>query len=253
MRGFVPWIVLFLVCGMLAAAIIRQTRQDTRPDVVPLTVPAYPTARQSVVAPIGLTPGVLSGTLTTFATADSPAVLRDWYATAMQRMGWSADPPSSSAQAMLAFTDARGCPLSHARITWEASADGLTAVAVEYSTDACIRWDQRPHDVVPPTVPAYPNARVKSVTPLSTLPNTIVNSRTVLETSDSPDDLRAWYAATMREMGWGDVINSTSDQTMLLFSTYRGCPGASARIDWDAPVNTITIVTVDYTVSNCRR
>jgi hypothetical protein len=252
MRAFLPWIVLFLFCGILVAAVIRKTHQDTRPDVVPLTVPAYPNARQTTVAPLALTPGVLTGTLTTFVTADAPAVLRDWYATTLERMGWSADAPGSPELARIEFTDRRGCPASHARISWKEPIDDLTAVAVEYSTDACIRWNQRPHDVVPLTVPAYPSANIRSVTPQSRLPNTIVSSRTVFKTSDSPDVIEAWYTATMHAMGWGDVINSTSDQTLLMFSTYRVCPHASAEIDWEDPINGITTVTVDYDVSNCR-
>jgi hypothetical protein len=256
LKNRISWIVLLLGCSILAGAILRRVHEDTRPDVTPLLVPAYPNAHSLIVAPLELPTGVLSRTQTTFTTTDQPALLRDWYITTLQRLGWTADASNAAAQGDLAFTDQRGCPASHARITWKAAANGSTTVAVEYSADACIRWNQRPHTVVPLTVPPYPNARIQSVAPLSNpTQNTIVSSRIIFETPDSPDTLHAWYKTTLYAMGWeGDESrNMTSDPDRHYFSDHRGCPGAEALIDWEEPIDGITTVAVEYYVANCRR
>ena len=246
-------LILIAVCGILTLAITRRgnVRQDRPPDVVPLSVPVYPHARGSFVAPRVLTPGVLSGTTTTFTTADQAAVLRDWYMTTLQRLGWSADASSLATPDVIAFTDRRGCPMSHAQIAWNAPVNGITSVIVEYSTHACIGRYERPHDVVPLTVPAYPNARIKSEVPLLGF---IVGSRITFKTVDPPAVLHDWYTTTLYGMGWEDgSINMTQDPDRHYFSDNRGCPYAHALIDWEEPVNGMTTVVVEYSVANCRR
>jgi hypothetical protein len=81
----------------------------------------------------------------------------------------------------------------------------------------------------------------------------IVGSRTTFTTTDSPEVVRAWYETTLHAMGWDDVDNMTSDQTMILFQTANVCPIADARIAWEIPVNGITTVEVDYSTAACRR
>jgi hypothetical protein len=251
-------LILIVVCGSLTLAITSRgnVRQDRPPDVVPLIVPMYPHARGSVVTPRGLTPGVLSGTNTTFTTTDQPAVLRDWYMTTLQRLGWTADGSSASTQESSVFTDQRGCPISRAQIAWNALVKGRTSVTVAYSTYACIGPYERPHDVVPLTVPLYPNARIKSEVPLrSTALGFIVGSRITFKTADSPAVVHDWYKTTLYGMGWeGDEsTNMTGDPNRHYFSDNRGCPHADALIDWEEPVNGMTTVVVEYKVANCRR
>lgn len=244
-----------VVCSLLVGMIIRKTHQDMRPDVTPLRVPAYLNADNLTITPLELIPGVLTRTLTTFTTTDQPAALKDWYVTTLQRLGWSTAASNAAPQDGLVVTDQRGCPASHAQITWEAVVNGSTAVVVEYSSDACIRWNQRPHTVVPLTVPSYLNARIINEAPLSTrTQNTIVSSRLIFETTDTPAVVHTWYKTTLYAMGWeGDESrNMTSDPDRHYFSDRRGCPGAEALIDWEEPINGITTVVVEYYVTNCR-
>jgi hypothetical protein len=246
-------LVLIVVCGSLTFAITRRgnVRQERPPDVVPLIVPVYPHAYGSFVAPRVLTPGVLSGTTTTFTTADQPAVLRDWYMTSLQRLGWRADASRAASPDVIAFTDQRGCPQSHAQIAWNAPVNGTTSVIVEYSTHACIGQYERPHDVVPLTVPPYPNARIISDVPL---PGFIVGSRITFKTADPPSVVHAWYTTTLYSMGWEDGgINMTQDPDRHYFADNRGCPYTHALLDWEEPVNGRTTVVVEYSVANCRR
>jgi len=136
MRQF-RWLLSLLL--VLLSGCTLPAAQNSRSEVVPLTVPVYPTARHSTSTPLVLTPGVLSGTRTTFETTDSPDTLRAWYTTTLHSMGWIDVINMTDNQDMIMFFDSRGCPRAHVKIDWDVPTNGITPVVIDYQIGACRR------------------------------------------------------------------------------------------------------------------